>query len=98
MPEAVVAFAEGGDFLAARRVQEEILGGYTRDFAKHIPARLLPRTMLAWESISGHLSCENKKFVFGQVHTVRTKTGPAPPPSPPGPASPPQSCAGRGRS
>lgn len=69
MPEAVKAFAaaEGGDLLAARQVQEEILGGYARDFAKHIPARLLPRTMLVWESIPGHLSRENKKFVFGQV-------------------------------
>ena len=37
------------------------------DFAKHIPSRLLARTMLAWESIPRHLSQENKKFIFGQV-------------------------------
>lgn len=67
MPAAVEAFAEDGDVRAAREVQREILGGYVRDFAKHIPARLLPRTMLVWDSIPKHLSRENKKFVFGQV-------------------------------
>lgn len=67
MPAAVEAFAEDEDVRAAREVQREILGGYVRDFAKHIPARLLGRTMLVWNSIPRHLSQENKKFVFGQV-------------------------------
>ncbi len=67
MPEAVVAFADGGDFKTARAIQYEILDGYVRDFAKHIPPRLLARTMLVWDSIPKHLSKENKKFVFGQV-------------------------------
>lgn len=67
MPEAVGTYADTGDIATAREVQQEILGGYARDFAKHIPARLLPRTMLAWDSIPAHLSRENKKFIFGQV-------------------------------
>ncbi len=67
MPEAVEVFARTGDLVAVREVQQEILAGYTRDFAKHIPPRLLTRTMLAWDSIPSHLSRENKKFVFGQV-------------------------------
>ena len=65
MPEAVNAYVAAQDVRAARAVQQEILNGYVSDFAKHIPPRLLARTMLAWESIPGHLSQENKKFIFG---------------------------------
>lgn len=67
MPDAVNAFVGDGSVRAARSVQREILDGYVRDFAKHIPPRLLARTMLAWDSIPRHLSRENKKFIFGQV-------------------------------
>ena len=67
MPEAVNAYVAEQDVRAARAVQQEILNGYVSDFAKHIPPRLLARTMLAWQSIPGHLSRENKKFIFGQV-------------------------------
>ena len=67
MPEAVSAFAAEQDVRASRVVQQEILDGYVSDFAKHIPPRLLARTMLAWESIPRHLSQENKKFVYGKV-------------------------------
>ena len=67
MPEAVNAFVAERDVRAARSVQREILDGYVSDFAKHIPPRLLARTMLAWESIPRHLSQENKKFVYGKV-------------------------------
>lgn len=67
MPKAVNAYIAEHDVRAARTVQQEILNGYVSDFAKHIPSRLLTRTMLAWESIPRHLSQENKKFIFGQV-------------------------------
>lgn len=67
MPDAVNAFVDGGSVKAARSVQRGILDGYVRDFAKHIPPRLLARTMLAWDSIPRHLSKENKKFIFGQA-------------------------------
>ena len=67
MPGAVNAYLAGDDFRAARKVQEELLAGYERDFSKHVPPRLLGRMMLAWASIPRHLSRENKRFVFGQV-------------------------------
>ena len=67
MPEAVNAYVAEQDVRAARTVQQEILDGYVSDFAKHIPPRLLARTMLVWESIPRHLSQENKKFVYGKV-------------------------------
>lgn len=67
MPGAVNAYLAGDDFRAARRVQEELLAGYERDFSKHVPPRLLGRMMLTWASIPRHLSRENKRFVFGRV-------------------------------
>lgn len=67
MPEAVSVYAQTGDLAQARSVQDEILDGYVRDFSKHVPARLLARTLLVWQSIPAHLSRENKKFVFGQL-------------------------------
>lgn len=67
MPEAVSVYASERDVRTVRTVQHEILNGYVNDFAKHIPPRLLARTMLAWESIPRHLSQENKKFVYGKV-------------------------------
>ena len=67
MPGAVSAYLAGDDFRAARKVQEELLAGYERDFSKRVPPRLLGRMMLAWASIPRHLSRENKRFVFGQV-------------------------------
>ncbi len=67
MPGAVNAYLAGDDFRAARRVQEELLAGYERDFSKYVPPRLLGRMMLAWASIPRHLSRENKRFVFGRA-------------------------------
>lgn len=67
MPGVVSVFAERSDYREVRALQRQILDDYERDFAKHVPARLLPRMMLAWESIPRHLSTENKKFIFGQV-------------------------------
>lgn len=67
MPEAVNAYIDTADVRDAREVQDQILVDYMSDFAKHVPANLLARTMLAWDSIPKHLSKENKKFVFGHV-------------------------------
>ena len=67
MPGVVEEYVETEDLVSARVVQSHILTGYMRDFAKHAPARLYPRTLEAWESILQHLSHENKKFVFGAV-------------------------------
>lgn len=67
MPEAANAYIDTADVRDARRAQDQILADYMSDFAKHVPANLLARTMLAWDSVPKHLSKENKKFVFGQV-------------------------------
>ena len=67
MPEAVNAYVQGANFEEARGVQDAIVEGYKRDFAKHAPARLFPKMLETWESIPSHLSQENKKFVFGHI-------------------------------
>lgn len=67
MPAVVEEFVESGDCRAARRLQDQILQDYERDFSKHIPMRLYARVREVWESIPAHLSHENKKFVFGRV-------------------------------
>ena len=67
MPAVVDEYASVGDYAAVRHLQRQILEDYERDFAKHIPMRLYPRTREVWSSIPAHLSRENKKFVFGRV-------------------------------
>lgn len=67
MPEVVAGYAESGDLSLVRAGQGRILDDYLRDFSKHIPARVVQRTVEAWSSIPAHLSQENKKYVFGRV-------------------------------
>lgn len=67
MPAVVRDFAESGDYKEVRTMQGQILGDYERDFAKHVPKRILQNTAAAWSSIPAHLARENKKFVFGHI-------------------------------
>ncbi len=67
MPEAVQAFVQDANFSEVRSVQNSIIEGYKRDFAKHAPARLFPKMLEVWDSIPSHLSRENKKLVFGHI-------------------------------
>jgi len=48
MPAAVIEFAESNNYNNTREIQLQILGDYTRDFAKHVPARILKRTIDVW--------------------------------------------------
>lgn len=67
MPEAVRAYAESGDTRGVRQIQRGILDSYLLDFAKHAPARDIPKLGLIWDSIPKHLAKENKKFMFSAV-------------------------------
>ena len=67
MPAVVEEYVATGDYDSARRLQNQILQDYERDFAKHVPMRLYPRILETWASVPAHLSHENKKFVFGRV-------------------------------
>ncbi len=67
MPAVVDEYAATGDFVTVRKLQNQILEDYQRDFAKHVPQHLYPRMLEMWSSIPAHLSRENKKFVFGHI-------------------------------
>ena len=64
MPEAVAAYADSQDLKRVRRIQDRIVSDYDADFSKHIPAALLPRVRMVWNSIPSQLARENKKFTY----------------------------------
>lgn len=64
MPEAVAEFAETGDYVTVRRIQEEILQSYDTDFVKHAPPELLGKIRMLWQNIPAQLAKENKKFIY----------------------------------
>lgn len=65
MPEVVQAFADTRDMQEVRRLQQNILNAYDRDFSKHAPLAEVPRLRMVWHSINGQLAKENKKFIYG---------------------------------
>lgn len=67
MPEAVSAFLQGGDFVAARAAQQHILSVYGQDFSKYAPIEIQPRIHMLWDSLPHQLDRDNRKFVFGAM-------------------------------
>lgn len=70
MPEVVANYAKNStDFKTVKQTQENILGAYMQDFAKHAPATLIPKIINVWNSMVSQLAKENKKFIYGLVKT-----------------------------
>jgi len=67
MPEVVNDFVVNRDWRNVRKIQEEILTTYEKDFSKHAPAEIVPRLNMVWQNIPAQLSKENKKFVYGLI-------------------------------
>lgn len=67
MPAAVLAHIEKKGWQEVRRIQQQIITDYRRDFSKHAPTREIPRINMVWDSIPAQLAKENKKFVYGAV-------------------------------
>lgn len=67
MPEVVNNFINTNDFQKARKIQENILDAYTRDFSKHISSNGKLKIDLLWESIPNQLTQESKKFVYKKI-------------------------------
>lgn len=67
MPEAVQKYVTTGALQEVRRIQQEILDGYDRDFSKYAPTEQVPRIRMVWESIPSQLFKENKKFIYGAL-------------------------------
>lgn len=67
MPEVVSAYIETNDFQKVRKVQENILDAYTRDFSKHISSTGKLKIDMLWESIPNQITQESKKFVYKKM-------------------------------
>ncbi len=67
MPEVVKIYSETKDIFASRAIQKQILSDYRRDFSKHVPAELLPKVNMVWDSIPAQLAKENKKFIYSAI-------------------------------
>jgi len=67
MPEAIYVYSETGDLNQVRDIHKRLLFAYEQDFSKHIPATILPRVRLTWNSIPAQLARENRKFIYGLV-------------------------------
>ncbi len=67
MPAAVLAYTQQEGLQTVRRIQEQIIRDYRRDFSKHAPAREVPRINMVWDHIPEQLAKENKKFIYGAV-------------------------------
>ena len=67
MPEAVKKYVESGALKEVRRIQQEILKGYERDFSKHAPKEQIEKIRLVWKSIPSQLFKDNKKFIYGAL-------------------------------
>lgn len=67
MPEVVKKYVKTGALQEVRRLQNEILYGYDRDFSKHAPKEQVPRIRMVWKSIPSQLFKDNKKFIYGAL-------------------------------
>ncbi len=67
MPGVVLRYVQNGDLFETRRIQKSILDDYRRDFAKHIPANLLVKVNMVWDSVPAQMAKENKKFIYGFI-------------------------------
>lgn len=67
MPEAVAEWAASHDMQKVEAIQDEILLGYSDDFAKHAPLDQVEKIRWIWSSVPKQLAKDNNKFVFSHV-------------------------------
>ena len=67
MPEAVAEWAASHDMQKVEAIQDEILLGYSDDFAKHAPLDQVEKICWIWSSVPKQLAKDNNKFVFSHV-------------------------------
>lgn len=64
MPEVVKTYITTGDFEKCRLIQSQIYKTFALDFAKHAPAKEIPKILRIWDSLPAQLGKENKKFKY----------------------------------
>lgn len=67
MPEVVLSYVQHKDYNRVRKIQEEILSAYEKDFFKHVPEKELPKVIQVWNNFNTQLARENKKFIYGAI-------------------------------
>lgn len=67
MPEVVLSYVQHRDYNRVRKIQEEILSAYEKDFSKHVPEKELPKVIQVWNNFNTQLARENKKFIYGAI-------------------------------
>ncbi len=67
MPEVLQNYKNNKDIAQARKIQNEILEAYKRDFSKYTNKGQAVRTQAAWHSIPYQLAKENKKFQYATI-------------------------------
>jgi len=67
MPEVLQSYIEEKNIALARKIQNDILEAYQRDFSKYTEKTQAIRTSELWQSIPYQLSKENKKFKYSDV-------------------------------
>ncbi len=67
MPEVLQNYLDEKDITAARKIQNEILEAYTRDFSKYTDKTQSIKTAELWQSIPYQLAKENKKFKYSAI-------------------------------
>ncbi len=67
MPEVLQNYLDNKDVQAVRKIQNEILESYSRDFSKYADKIQAVKTSEVWNSIPYQLAKENKKFKFSDV-------------------------------
>jgi len=69
MPAAATAMLEKRGVQQVEEILQAILTAYSLDFAKHAPAKDIPRIAAIWNSIPSQLARENRKFVYKLIKT-----------------------------
>ena len=67
MPEVLQTYFDERDIAFVRKIQDEILEAYQRDFSKYSDKSQAIKTSELWQSIPHQLSKENKKFKYSDV-------------------------------
>lgn len=67
MPAAVSAYVSSNELITVRKIQQQILRDYERDFSKYAPSVQVPRIKMVWNSIVSQLAKENRKFIYNAL-------------------------------
>jgi len=66
MPEVVKTYIESGSIEEAKKIKQQILDSYARDFSKHVDHTAdTYKIGIIWDSLPSQLARENKKFIYG---------------------------------